>query len=260
MKVGNHETPTYFLSDLHLGAYPNIEKSSIPMLMGFLSHVEEDKAHLCIVGDLLDFWFEYRTVIPRQPFRLLARLKEMVENGCRVTYIAGNHDYWLGDFLKEDVGLVTFTDVVETTIGGKRFFISHGDGLAITGDLGYRMLKGILHSGIVSAAFRLIHPDLGIGMARLFSRLSRRHSSRNNNDTRPGLEAFVRTKAESGFDYVVLGHLHRPRLFTIEGTSCLVIGDWIDYFTYGLFSNGRLTLEKWPATAQPLEKERSHQP
>ena len=245
MKVGNSETPTYFLSDLHLGAYPDIERSSVPMLMDFLARVEQDKAHLCIVGDLLDFWFEYRTVVPRRPFRLLARLKDMLENGCRVTCIAGNHDYWVGDFLKDDVGLATFTDILETSIGGKRFFISHGDGLATTGDLGYRVLKGILHSRAVSAAFRLIHPDLGIAMARLFSRVSRRHSSRNNNDVRPELEAFVRAKARSGFDYVVLGHLHKPRLFEIEGTSCLVIGDWIDYFTYGRFSDGRLTLEKW---------------
>jgi UDP-2,3-diacylglucosamine hydrolase len=246
LKVGNPEPPTYFLSDLHLGAYPSIEKSSIPMLMDFLGHVERDKAHLCIVGDLLDFWFEYRTVVPRQPFRLLARLKEMVENGCRVTYIAGNHDYWMGEFLKKDVGLTTFTDMWEPNIGGKRFFISHGDGIATTGDLGYRVLKDILHSRVVSAAFRLIHPDLGIGLARLFSRISRRRSSRNNNDVRPELETFVTMKARAGFDYVVLGHLHKPRLFEIEGTACLVIGDWIDCFTYGLFADGRLTLEKWP--------------
>ncbi len=259
MKVGNPETPAYFLSDLHLGAYPNSEKSSMPMLMDFLRHVEEDRAHLYIVGDLLDFWFEYRTVVPRRPFRLLARLKEMVENGVRVTYIAGNHDYWIGDFLREDVGLATFTDQLEIAIEGKRFLISHGDGLATTGDLGYRVLKGILHSRVVSAAFRLVHPDLGISMARLFSRLSRRHSSRNDNDPRPGLETFVTAKAKSGFDYVVLGHLHKPRLFEIEGTSCLVIGDWIDCFTYGLFSNGRLTLERWP-TGRPRETERSPRP
>jgi UDP-2,3-diacylglucosamine hydrolase len=221
LKVVDPETPTYFISDLHLGAYPDIEKSSLPMLMDLLGHIEKAKAHLYIVGDLLDFWFEYRTVVPKRPFRLLARLKEMVERGCRVTYIAGNHDYWMGEFLREDVGLTTFTDFLETAVGGKRFFISHGDGLASTGDVGYRLLKGVLHSGIVSALFRLIHPDLGIGMARLFSRLSRRHSSRNNNDVKPDLEAFVRAKAESGFDYVVLGHLHKPRLFEINGAHYL---------------------------------------
>ncbi len=239
--------PAYFLSDLHLGAYPDIEKTSIPMLMDFLDHVESRQAHLYIVGDLLDFWFEYRSVVPREPFALLARFKTMVENGCRVTYIAGNHDYWLGDFLRKDVGLATCSDLVDTTIDGKRFFISHGDGIATTGDLGYRVLKGILHSPITTAAFRMLHPDVGIGLARLFSRMSRRRSSRNNNH--PDLEGFVRDRAEKGFDYVVLGHLHKPRLFNVGDTSCLVIGDWIDCFTYGLFSDGELTLNKWPEKA-----------
>jgi UDP-2,3-diacylglucosamine hydrolase len=235
--------PAYFLSDLHLGAYPENEKSSVPMLMDFLSKVESEGAHLYIVGDLLDFWFEYRSVVPRRPFRLLARLKGMVENGCRVTYIAGNHDYWMGDFLVDDVGVTTRQDLLETTIDGKKFFISHGDGIATTGDLGYRALKGFLHNPVVSGAFRLLHPDLGIAIARSVSRMSRKRSSRDNNQ--PNLKAFVKGKAEAGFDYVVLGHLHRPKLFEVDDTCCLVIGDWIDCFTYGLFTKGKLTLEKW---------------
>jgi UDP-2,3-diacylglucosamine hydrolase len=213
------------------------------MLMDFLSSIESRKARLYIVGDLLDFWFEYKAVVPRYPFRLLARLKEMVSNGCDVTYIAGNHDYWMGDFLTDDVGLTTFADLLETSIGGKRFFISHGDGIATTGELGYRILKGILHSRIVSRGFRLLHPDIGLALARVISKASRRRSSQNNN--RPNLEAFVRQKSRSGFDYVILGHLHKPKLFEVEGTSCLVIGDWIDNFTYGLFDRGELRLEKW---------------
>ena len=251
MKLRDGQAPTYFLSDLHLGAYPDIEETSVPLLMGFFDHICRNDARLFIVGDLLDFWFEYRTVVPKGPFRLLAKLKTMVENGCRVTYIAGNHDYWLGDFLKEDVGVEVCPDILDVAIGGKRFFISHGDGIATTGDLGYRTLKSILHSRIVSAAFRLVHPDLGIRMARLFSKMSRRRSSRNNNDPKPELEAFVRSKSESGFDFVVLGHLHKPKLFEINGTACLVIGDWIDCLTYGRFADGRLTLEKWPAPTTP---------
>jgi UDP-2,3-diacylglucosamine hydrolase len=246
LKLWNSEAPTYFLSDLHLGAYPSIEKTSIPLLMGFFDHICRDGARLYIVGDLLDFWFEYRTVVPRGPFRLLAKLKTMVENGCDVTYIAGNHDYWLGDFLREEVGVEICADTMDVAINGKRFFISHGDGIATDGNLGYRVIKGILHSKIVSGAFRMVHPDLGIRMARLLSRVSRRRSSRNNNDPRPELEAFVKSKSESGFDFVVLGHLHKPKMFEVNGTSCLVIGDWIDYFTYGLFADGKLTLEKWP--------------
>jgi UDP-2,3-diacylglucosamine hydrolase len=244
LKPQKGEDLAYFLSDLHLGAYPEIEESSLPMLMDFLDHVEQRKARLYIVGDLLDFWFEYRAVVPRRPFRLLARLKGMVEKGCQVTYIAGNHDYWMGSFLTEDVGLVTVSDLLETTIDGKRFFMSHGDGIATTGGLGYRALKALLHSRIISGGFRLLHPDFGLALARLFSRVSRRRSSRNN--SQPNLETFVRRKAESGFDYVILGHLHKPKIFEVGRTCCLVVGDWIDNFTYGLFAGGKLSLERWP--------------
>ena len=91
-----------------------------------------------------------------------------------------------------------------------------------------------------------MHPDFGIAMARLFSRMSRKRSSRNNNH--PNLEAFAREKARSGYDYVILGHLHRPELFEVDKTCCMVVGDWIDNFTYGLFSEGRLELKRWQAT------------
>ena len=243
MHAQKPQGPVYFLSDLHLGAYPEAEKSSIPMLMDFLKSVEDQGGRLYIVGDLLDFWFEYRAVVPRRPFGLLARLNTMVQNGCEVTYVAGNHDYWVGSFVADDVGLATHTDVLETSIDGKRFFISHGDGIATTGELGYRALKAILHSRIASASFRMVHPDLGMGLARVISRLSRKRSSRNNDQ--PDLEAFVGRQARRGFDYVILGHLHKPKLFDVAGTRCLVVGDWIDNFTYGLFTNGTLTLKKW---------------
>jgi UDP-2,3-diacylglucosamine hydrolase len=251
LKAQESRDRAYFLSDLHLGAYPRIEKSSVPMLMDFLDHIAEDEGHLFVVGDLLDFWFEYRTVVPRYPFRLLAHLRSMVDSGCQVTYIAGNHDYWMGNFLKDDVGVETHQDLLDTSINGKRFFISHGDGIATAGEIGYRVLKGLLRSRLVSSAFRLLHPDLGLILAKTVSRLSRKRSSKNNSD--PNLESFVQEKAQSGFDYVVLGHLHKPRMFSVGNTSCLVIGDWIDNFTYGLFADGKLTLQKWNLNGFPRE-------
>ena len=236
---------TYFLSDLHLGAYPDTEKTSVPMLMAFLDHVAETRGGLFIVGDLLDFWFEYPTVVPRYPFKLLARLKSMVDAGCEVTYVAGNHDYWLGDFLRCEVGVRPVRDALDISLEGRRFFISHGDGIATTGQLGYRVLKHILHSKVVTTGFRLLHPDLGLRLAGAFSRMSRRRSSRNSNG--PNLRAFIEKKAGEGFDFVVLGHLHRPQMIRTGKTSCLVVGDWIDSFTYGLYSAGELSLERWEA-------------
>jgi UDP-2,3-diacylglucosamine hydrolase len=241
--------PTYFLSDLHLGAYPEAERRSIPMLMGFLDRVVATGGRLFVVGDLLDFWFEYPTVVPRRPFRLLARLKSMVDKGCEVTYIAGNHDYWMGDFLENDVGVRPVRDTLETTIDGRRFFISHGDGIATTGQLGYRALKYALHSRVVTSGFRILHPDIGLRLAGVFSRLSRRRSSRNSND--PNLRAFVERKAGEGFDFVILGHLHKPQVFKVGQTTCLVVGDWIDSFTYGLYQDGKLALRRW-ADEEPV--------
>ena len=238
------EGKAYFLSDLHLGAYPDAEKTSVPMLIRFLDHVAATGGRLFIVGDLLDFWFEYPRVVPRYPFKLLAQLKCMVDRGSSIVYIAGNHDYWMGDFLRNEVGVQTVLDVLDVTLGDKRFFISHGDGIAITGQLSYRMLKRFLHSRAVSFGFRLLHPDIGLRLAGAVSKFSRRRSSRNNHD--PRLEVFVKHKAEEGFDCVVLGHLHKPQIFDVGKVSCLVVGDWIDSFTYGLFDDGKLTLEHWP--------------
>ena len=241
---------TFFLSDLHLGAYPDVEKTSVPMLIRFLDHVASQGGRLFIVGDLLDFWFEYPTVVPRRPFRLLAHLKTMVDSGCDVTYVAGNHDYWMGDFLRSEVGATTVPDVLDVTLDGRRFFISHGDGIATTGQLGYRVLKQILHSRAVSTGFRALHPDVGLRLAAGFSKMSRRRSSRNSND--PNLKTFVEKKAGEGFDYVVLGHLHKPKLFQVAKTSCLVVGDWIDNFTYGRYADGKLSLERWEAPEASL--------
>jgi len=170
----------------------------------------------------------------------------MVDKGSDITYVAGNHDYWMGDFLTKEVGLKTVRDALETTIDGRRFFISHGDGLATTGQTSYRALKAVLHSRAVTSGFRVLHPDLGLRLAAAFSKMSRRRSSRNSR-LDPGLEAFVGKKAGEGFDFLVLGHLHQPLLFKVGGTTCLVAGDWIDNLSYGIYADGNLKLERWEA-------------
>ncbi len=236
-------TPVYFISDLHLGAYPENEKISVPLLLEFLEMVRERNGQLFIVGDLLDFWFEYRSVVPRTPFRLLAKLRSIVDSGCKVFYIAGNHDYWLDRFIKEDVGIDICKHHLDLVIDSKRFFICHGDDIPPISGLGYQIAKSVLRSKIVSSIFRAVHPDIGIQFARLVSRLSRKRSS--NNNTTPDLHPFILQKAKQGFDFVVLGHLHHAKIFEVEGTTCLIIGDWIDTRSYGIFESGILRLERW---------------
>lgn len=235
--------PAYFLSDAHLGGYPEVEATSIPMLHGLLEEILSRKGDLYIVGDLIDFWIEYSTVVPRKPFKVLARLSSMVDAGCRVAYVAGNHDFWMGDFLSDEVGLETYPEYLETTIGGRRFYISHGDGVATTGDTGYRTLKSFLHNPLVTATFKTLHPDIGLFLARRFSQSSRKRSSSLDEDNEHLLHSFTRKKAAQGFDYVILGHMHKPYTFEAGGATCLVVGDWISHFTYGLFNDGKLELK-----------------
>jgi UDP-2,3-diacylglucosamine hydrolase len=236
----------YFLSDAHLGGYPDIEATSLPMLYALLDEILARRGDLYIVGDLIDFWIEYSTVVPRKPFKVLARLSSMVDAGCRVAYVAGNHDFWMGDFLSDDVGLETFPECVEATIDGKRFYISHGDGVATTGDPGYRTLKSFLHNPLVTAAFKSLHPDVGLYLARQFSQSSRKRSSSLDKSNEHLLHSFTEKKAAEGFDYVILGHMHKPHRFEAGGATCLVVGDWIRHFTYGLFESGTLELKHWP--------------
>lgn len=238
--------PAYFLSDAHLGGYPEIETSSIPMLHDLLDEVMTRRGDLYIVGDLIDFWIEYAMVVPRKPFKVLARLSSMVDAGCRVAYVAGNHDFWIGDFLSDEVGLETHTESLEVSIGAKRFYISHGDGVATTGDPGYRTLKSFLHNPLVTAAFKTLHPDVGLFLARQFSRSSRKRSSSLDKDNDHLLHSFTEIKAREGFDYVILGHMHKPYTFEAGGAVCLVVGDWIHHFTYGVFEDGKLELKHWP--------------
>ncbi len=236
----------YFLSDAHLGGYPDVETTSLPMLYDLLDEILARKSDLYIVGDLIDFWIEYGMVVPRKPFKVLARLSSMVDAGCRVAYVAGNHDFWMGDFLSGEVGLETHAEYLETTIDGKRFYISHGDGVATTGDTGYRTLKVCLHSPIVTTAFKMLHPDVGLFLATHFSRSSRKRSSSLDKDNTDLLHSFTERKAREGFDYVVLGHMHKPYTFEAGGATCLVVGDWIRHFSYGLFEGGNLHLKHWP--------------
>lgn len=240
--------PAYFLSDAHLGGYPEVEATSIPMLHGLLEEILSRKGDLYIVGDLIDFWIEYSTVVPRKPFKVLARLSSMVDAGCRVAYVAGNHDFWMGDFLSDEVGLETYPEYLDTTIGGRRFYISHGDGVATTGDTGYRTLKSFLHNPLVTATFKTLHPDIGLFLARRFSQSSRKRSSSLDEDNEHLLHSFTRKKAAQGFDYVILGHMHKPYTFEAGGATCLVVGDWISHFTYGLFNDGKLELKYYGVT------------
>ena len=152
---------SYFISDAHLGADTRqAEAEREKILLGFLHWIGDRAQRLYIVGDLFDFWFEYRSVVSRRAFPVVCALRRLVDAGVEVTWMGGNHDYWLGDFLRDEVGLRVMRVPLEVTLEGRRILLIHGDGLAGRQDRGYRVLRAVIRAPLSESLFRLIHPVL----------------------------------------------------------------------------------------------------
>lgn len=224
----------FFFSDVHLGLGGREEtREREELLLRFFDHVGASGADtLWIVGDLFDYWFEYRSVIPRDFVRTLGGLAALADAGVRIEYLMGNHDFGHRDFFASEIGAVVHSGDVEREICGRRVYISHGDGKAFN-DTGYAILKKILRAKSSNRLWRLLHPDIGIGVAARASRKSRDHTeTKHYGGERPGegdgLEAFARRKIEEeGFDLVVMGHNHARVDREFEGGRYINLGDWL---------------------------------
>ena len=236
----------YFISDAHLGAEPKPrEAPREARLIAFLNSLPGRARSLYIVGDLFDFWFEYGTTIPRRYFDLLATLRDVRRSGVEITCLAGNHDFWLGRFLTEELGIRTHDGALPVVEQGRRIWLHHGDGL-LGGDLGYRALKRVLRSPASIAVYRWIHPDLGIPLAHWASRWSRHSRGDAPLDEARLVRDIARPRFEDGYDAVMIGHFHRV-LEHREGRQVFfVLGDWMDRFTYVALENGEFRMDVWP--------------
>jgi len=234
---------TYFISDAHLGvAEEEVESLKESLLLSFLDLVQGEGANLYILGDLFDFYFEPFGVVPREYQRVVARLGELTRSGAEVHYVVGNHDYWLGDFWKKEVGVSVYRQPVEVLIEDRRLFLAHGDGLGEL-DIGYEVLKHILRNRVNIRLYTLLGPDLGFGLGRLMSRVSRRRSDREQNPKVGHLWSFAKRKFAEGFDGVLCGHIHTPTLLREGEKTFLLLGDWMDNFSYGRLEDSSLYLE-----------------
>jgi UDP-2,3-diacylglucosamine hydrolase len=236
---------SYFFSDVHLGlADSSTERKKEDRLLGFLKHILPATDRLFLLGDLFDFWFEYRTVIPKGFHRTLAALQEFTDRGIPVHYMAGNHDFWMGKFFEMELGMVLHFDPFEMEVEGKKIYFHHGDGLA-KNDAGYRFIKPILRNRFNIGLFRWLHPDLGIRLARGSSRTSRQYTSHKHYGEEEGMIEYAQSQIRKGANIVMMGHRHKPNVVQLNGGSYVNLGDWITYNTYAKLSGGRLELKTW---------------
>jgi UDP-2,3-diacylglucosamine hydrolase len=244
--------PLYFISDAHLGAGDAAaERRKLTLLLALLADVLREKADLYIVGDLFDFWYEYRSVVPRGYHRLYQALEDLRRAGCGVTYLAGNHDFAIGDFFSRDLDITVVRDDFEFTAQNRRFYLFHGDGLAVR-DGGYRLLKRVLRSPLSQRLYRVLHPDLGYAIARRFSHGSRDYTSGRDYGETDGMRIEAERRISSGIDIVIMGHRHVPCREVIGSGVYVNLGDWLSHFTYAVCRDGEIALYTMRQGSQEL--------
>ena len=245
---------TFFLSDVHLGAgRPADDAVRAGRLLAFLDTHAVRARELYVLGDLFDFWFDYRHAIPKHHVRVLARLGALVERGVPVTFFGGNHDFWAGPYLAETFGIRAFDAPRILPIDGRKVALMHGDGLA-RGDAGYKALKGVLRNRWTMGAYRVLHPDVGIPFALWVSRLSRHSRDEGKVDREWLYRQLALPRFADGADAVITGHYHHPTHFRREDRDFLVLGDWVVHSTFASLAEGRFALWAWDGTeARPWD-------
>jgi UDP-2,3-diacylglucosamine hydrolase len=240
----------YFASDQHFGA-PNFESSleREKVFVKWLDIIKEDAEQLFLLGDLFDFWYEYKSVVPRGYTRVLGKLAELSDSGIKISFFAGNHDQWLGDYLEKELGATIYFDPSEFNLQGKKFLIGHGDGLG-PGDIGYKLMKWLFRNSVARWFFSRLHPNLAVSIARYFSQRSRL-STGDNDEVFLGKEKeqliqFVeQNQAVNPYDYYVFGHRHYAIEYKLANGLYVNTGEWVKGRNYAVLENGILQLKKF---------------
>jgi UDP-2,3-diacylglucosamine hydrolase len=233
----------YVFSDAHLGSgSKELEEKKVRRIEQLFERVKSDGDRLVILGDLFDFWFEYKHAIPKEHHRVLFMMTELIENGITIDYVSGNHDFWMDDFFAEHIGVTLHRDFLDLEYEGKRLHLIHGDGLA-PADRGYRVLKKILRNRFNIWLYRKLPPDWAIPLAKRVSGSSREYTSQRDKTFAADYQAYAREKLRGDYDIVVIGHLHIPVYESLEGGTYINTGDFISHFSYAKMDSGRMMLE-----------------
>jgi UDP-2,3-diacylglucosamine hydrolase len=238
--------PAYVISDIHLG---HASAATERLLLSFLRALPGRAASLMINGDLFEFWFEWKTVVPRSGVRVLAALMDLRDAGLPVTMLAGNHDCWGGDVLRE-AGVDFQLGPWMGTLGGWRARVEHGDGLRAKEDRGYRALRRVLRNRLAIRAFRSLHPDLASRLAMGSSHASRTYQPRDHGR---GLRAVAESTllADPSLELLVFGHSHVAALERVQnGNVYANAGSWLDAPTFLAITPERIALRHWEGSAE----------
>ena len=235
----------YFVADAHFRDLPTTrETERRARFVAFIERIPDASA-LFLLGDIFDFYFEWRAAIPRAYFDVFHALENARRRGIDTFFLGGNHDYWVGDFFARDLGVRVFEDDFTMEAQGRRVRCAHGD-MVIPNDYGYRILRAILRNRAVVAASRFLHPDLMFAIARHVSGESKRRPRPRQEAAANLLAALARDRFfRWNNDAFIMGHVHFPLHRVLEGRDFLIIGDWIDHFTYARLAGGQLTLERF---------------
>ena len=256
--MSHNEGLTYFISDLHLGAsYIPDPKAHERMVVKWLRSIAPTAARIYLLGDVLDYWYEYKSVVPRGYVRFLGTLAELADSGIKITWFIGNHDIWIFDYIPTELGIRVVDGYCVEEICGKRFFLSHGDGIGHV-PLSFKLMRGIFRNRICQRLFASVHPRWTVGLAYAWSAHNRRkhkqpgktaayRDKKLNGDTLLDFASeYMTTHPQDKIDWFVFGHYHVLSDRPVPGTDAhvVILGDWISHMSYAVFDGKNLRLEQ----------------
>jgi UDP-2,3-diacylglucosamine hydrolase len=245
----NTNKKIYFASDFHLGV-PNYEKSLVreKLIVKWLDEIKHDAQEIYLMGDVFDFWFEYKYTAPKGFIRLLGKIAEIVDSGIPVTLFIGNHDMWLFDYLPKELGVTIYRQPITREYNGKKFYLGHGDGLG-PGDRGYKFIKKVFANKVCQWLFARLHPNLGMGIGNYWSRKSRLSNAAGDEKYEGDEKEWLAIHAKEilqkeHYDYFIFGHRHLPLDIKVSEKSRYInLGEWVNYNSYAVFDGNNLELK-----------------
>ncbi len=234
-----------FISDAHLGINLPGHEERERLFFNFLRRESSNWSELYIVGDLFDFWVEYRHVLRSNYVEVLHYLWQVIDKGVKIHYLAGNHDFALGPFLRTKMGISVYPGHLSRDIQGKNVYLFHGDGL-IKRDFGYRILKKLLRNRVNQFIYKLLHPDIGVPLGSFFSSSSRKYLNKPlSEELRNEYRSCAAKLVADGYDIVIFAHTHLPELIEYPKGIYCNIGSWLKHYSYATMKDGKISLERY---------------